>query len=139
MAIFGDTGTTCDDVYTKDKNNVYFCGDIVQSADPSTFTILMDSNGATSTYAKDEHSVYETSEGSVNTLTGADPNTFVVLYDGYAKDKSNVYGNGDFSLDPQTFSIIPGTHSGEYVRDSSHIFYNIGCVDGAVPIVPVEI
>lgn len=87
--------------YGKDKNNVYYCTQIVANLDPATFTVL---DGV---FGKDaSHVVY----GGYYLVSGADAATFsVVPQSSYAKDKYHVYGTWRElpGADPVTFEIVP--------------------------------
>lgn len=90
------------EVYGKDKNHVYYKGEIIQEADPKTFTPLG------SYYAKDKDFVYCHNEKFEN----IDRGSFQVFLSGsnrapygdsveWGKDKNFVYYNGQ---------IVPGAH-----------------------------
>lgn len=118
--------------YEKDKNNVYYCGEIiVKGADSDTFEVM-------DYYAKDENHIYD--DGEV--IADADVKTFGRLspVDEYLfKDKNNVYhydcpGQGYFpcffkkleNADPGTFETL----SKIYAKDNKHIYY-LGYPDGS--------
>jgi hypothetical protein len=83
--------------YIKDAFNVYFMGEKMDGAHPSTFQIL--TNG----YAKDAFNVYYMGKK----MDGAHPSTFQILTNGYAKDAFNVYYMGQKiqGASPHTFSV----------------------------------
>lgn len=71
-----------DEQYAKDKNNVYYQGDIIVGADASTFVLIKGGP-----YSKDKNHVYLRGTKVIN----ADPNTFTVIEYLYARDKKGVY------------------------------------------------
>lgn len=84
------------DYYEKDKTNVFFNAyhnggpfeDKIKDADTETFVAL---GGG---YAKDKNNVYHTSNGTIQIITTANPNTFEVLKEdggAYAIDGKNMY------------------------------------------------
>lgn len=91
--------------YGKDKNNVYWCSQIVANFDPATFTVINE------IYGKDaSHVVY----GGYYLVPGADSATFSIIpspqfESGYAKDKDHVYSlyTEVPKADPKTFVILP--------------------------------
>jgi hypothetical protein len=123
------------DEFAKDKNHIYYFGDVVSQADPVTFSVLLDSTGFDWGYAKDKNHFYFIDENSgtwVNVIPNVDYATFVVLGNGYAKDKSHVWYN-NFSqvvtpplqrADPATFTtnVQPNCGQNCYVdaQDKNH-------------------
>ena len=76
-------------IYSKDKNNIYFRGKKISGADKDTFEKIDEYN-----YSKDKNNVYYRNKK----IEGADKNTFELTYDFksvvngyYSKDKNNVY------------------------------------------------
>lgn len=101
--------------YTKDKNHVYFNDKIFAIADPKTFVVLNDINGA---YAKDKKMAYY--YGKV--ITEADPLTFFALRRWYALDKNHVYYGEKMLKNLDSLSLRQiGTSS--YLRDDDSLYY----------------
>ena len=75
--------------YSRDKNNVYYYEHTITGANPETFVILDEGYG----YAKDSKSIYY----GTKSLKEADLNTFKVINMNTAKDKNNVYRDGEIS------------------------------------------
>ena len=123
---------------------------LVKDADSRTFTVLYTQKGLLSHFAKDKNTVYfndyppaNDSEAypplipmiaglkpGSNDYVHPDPLSFMVLGDGYTKDKDHVYfdtSDGPYVVagaDPQTFALIyapDGSFSG-YARDKSHLY-----------------
>lgn len=147
-----------DDKNFADKNNNIYFNDVkVKNADPETFSIIKhkDASGyeLTSKYAKDKNNVYESyciaspdpnyvdkdpsttdygegyiSDCFVEILYGADPNTFEVLNQNWAKDKNNVYFyvvTGKTKIvneaDVKTFDIVGQS---DYAKDKNNVYFN---------------
>lgn len=72
------------DKYAKDDRYVYYEHRILKKANPATFTVLKNH------YSCDDKHVY-----FGDRITEADVKTFVVLEDGYAKDRNNLYCFGN--------------------------------------------
>ena len=104
--------------YAKDKKRVYLDGEILAAADPNTFMFIKTEAGELTNFAKDKKYVYSSSIGEI--VQGADPASFLVVNEFYAKDKSSVY-----SVTPRAannFYFVPITGSDPYtltVVDSS--------------------
>lgn len=80
----------------KDKNHVYIVGNVLDGADPKTFSELTTPDGGSSFFYKDKNNVYFGSFYKV--VDNADPASFTFVYDdngvinrSYMKDKDNVY------------------------------------------------
>ena len=91
--------------YGKDNKNVYYQDSVISGADPETFkplTYQVYEGCAPDKYAVDANAVYYKN----TKIEGADPNTFKALFNGYGKDKNNVYLRGVIqeNLNPQTFT-----------------------------------
>lgn len=76
-------------IYSKDKNNIYFRGKKISGADKNTFEKIDEYN-----YSKDKNNIYYNDKK----IEGVDKNTFELTYDFgsvvngyYSKDKNNVY------------------------------------------------
>ncbi len=93
--------------FASDNKNVYFMGNKIESADPTTFQIIADEGKMR--YAKDKNSVYiYLEDGEIVKVIGADPETFEVLEYPYAKDKNDAY-NGSLPLfvdDVTKFEVV---------------------------------
>jgi len=93
-------------IYSKDKNNIYFRGKKISGADKDTFEKIDKYN-----YSKDKNNIYYNGKK----IEGVDKNTFELTYDFksvvngyYSKDKNNVYyGNKKLKgIDVKTFKKI---------------------------------
>ena len=117
--------------YKKDENYVYYGTDIVDGADPKTFSIINEE------FAKDKSHIYY--EGDM--LEDSDSSTFVV--GSIPKDKTNVYllltcedniwdqcYRKVDGADPLTFQLF----SYGFSKDKSHVFYNTEIIPEADPI-----
>jgi hypothetical protein len=100
--------------YGKDKNNVYYCTQVVANMDPTTFIVL------SGNYGKDaSHVVY----GGYYLVPGADAATFSIVPspqspdNGYAKDKDHVYNvyRALPDADPATFTLSPVAHDKNWI------------------------
>ena len=85
------------DIYSKDKQNVYYKDDIIKDADASSFEVIND------IYSKDKLNVYYKRD----IITDADASSFEVINDIYSKDKNHkYYQNGILlGLDPSSSPI----------------------------------
>lgn len=101
---------------SKDKNYVYDEEDPIPRADPGSFQVLKYKNGEESEYCKDESFIYYQSE-----LIIADPDTFQVLNEYYAKDDFRVFNWGEIikNADSKSFTIIKD----DWGKDKDNIFY----------------
>ena len=93
-------------LYSKDKNNIYFRGKKISGADKDTFEKIDKYN-----YSKDKNNIYYNDKK----IEGADKNTFELTYDFgsvvngyYSKDKNNVYYENKKlkGIDVKTFKKI---------------------------------
>ena len=91
FAVIGQSGSVFNAgrSYAKDKKYVYVDGIVLSGADPSTFMFIKTKAGELTNFAKDKKYVYSSSIGEV--VPGADPASFLVVNEFYAKDKSTVY------------------------------------------------
>ncbi len=98
------------DIYSKDKQNVYYKDGIITDADASTFEMIDD------IYSKDKQNVYYKN----CIITDADVSTFEVIDDIYSKDKNHkYYQNGILlGLDPSS-SPIDGLR---LTTDGAHLY-----------------
>lgn len=72
--------------YLKDSKNIYNNGLAIKGVDVKTFILI--STTASCNYQKDQNNVYY---GGSFVVSGADPKTFEVIANNYAKDSKNVY------------------------------------------------
>ena len=95
--------------FGKDKNWVFFNGQILTGADSESFILLQEyASFGFYQYAKDKNSVFVNG----NPLAGADPTTFEPINMDYSKDSKSIYflgerftsNNGDFELIDQYYS-----------------------------------
>ncbi|HVZ75791.1 MAG TPA: DKNYY domain-containing protein [Candidatus Paceibacterota bacterium] len=108
--------------YGKDRHYVYWCNQIVNDADPATFTVI---NGE---YAEDASHVYW--EGYY-LLPGADPKTFSIvpvpgsdnMQTGYGKDATHVYNlyRPLQGADAATFTLVPVPHDKNFIYQNSDV------------------
>lgn len=108
--------------YVKDKNQVYYEGEVLPHANPGTFEQMIpkiDSYYGLSIHAgKDHQHVYH----EANIVEGADVASFEFMDLGYGKDKNFIY----YILQPiknadlDTFARISET---DYFQDKSSVFY----------------
>ena len=93
-------------IYSKDKNNIYFRGKKISGADKDTFEKIDEYN-----YSKDKNNIYYNDKK----IEGVDKNTFELTYDFgsvvngyYSKDKNNVYYENKKlkGIDVKTFKKI---------------------------------
>ena len=93
-------------LYSKDKNNIYFRGKKISGADKDTFEKIDKYN-----YSKDKNNIYYNDKK----IEGVDKNTFELTYDFgsvvneyYSKDKNNVYYENKKlkGIDVKTFKKI---------------------------------
>ncbi len=111
--------------WTKDKNNVYFDGIIINELDATSFTLLGDNK-----FLKDKNSIYlENIQGDISKwilkVETSDPPTFVALGELYGKDKNNAYFRTEIieQADVNSFEAIDTF----YAKDKNHV-YNWGKV-----------
>ncbi len=125
--------------YGKDKAAVYENGQIVQGADPTTFTWVAGNN---SEYGKDDKYVYfPSSYPGAQVIPGADPQTFVYIAgDGVnyelGKDGVHVYfGNYPIpGADPNTFVYM----GGGYAKDKNQAYALGNLTNGSTePVTPI--
>ena len=95
-----------ENIYSKDKNNIYFRGKKISGADKDTFEKIDEYN-----YSKDKNNIYYNDKK----IEGVDKNTFELTYDFgsvvngyYSKDKNNVYYENKKlkGIDVKTFKKI---------------------------------
>lgn len=109
----------------KDKNNVYYKGEIIDNADPLSFELLVsqikvDEKYNYVTYSKDNNHVYFLSE----ILIDADTETFSLLWGQYAKDANHVFRYRVIISDaPESVKRVKNDSKNEYVNINNTIFY----------------
>ncbi len=103
--------------YARDKNSVFFVGQIIKNADPQSFELL--ENG----YAKDRDNVFLDTE----TVIFADPATFVQLEFPYSKDARHVFcGTIPLMLDEgdvQEFRVTNEDKLMSHLKSTSDLSY----------------
>ena len=101
-----------DQRYGADSKSVFYFSDIIEGADPNTFTQIEHSND----YYKDKNNVYRNGKA----LKGADAATFRCLIDtDYAFDKNNIYCWGkSLDVDPEEYTFL-----GDYLIGSNKVYY----------------
>lgn len=110
------------DVYAKDAKHVYYTQNIIQDADPATFSYV-----GGFYYAKDARHVY--SQGHI--IPGADSSTFTYLGGCYSKDASQVYALSSINDDP---SGQKGFYTHLYLPETEKYYYiQVGFIPGADP------
>ncbi len=113
--------------YSRDKNHVYYYGDIVENIDSETFKLFGYA------YFGDKNGVYY----QKNLIPDSDSGTFRLLeYDGivngsYGKDKNSVYLYGVLvkGSDSGTFELIDHYYS----KDKNYVYYSGNIVEKADP------
>lgn len=123
--------------WARDKNMVYQSGYSQTFLDPSTVRIL------SPRYAVDKSGVWALDDA--NYKIGADQATFSLLGStfkeiewGYAKDKNNVYINGEkiLNADAESFMLLsnPDASFSGYAKDRHNIYY----IDNIIPNVDIR-
>ena len=104
--------------FGKDKNWVFFNGQILKGADSESFILLKEyTSFGFYQYAKDKNSVFVNG----NSLAGADPTTFEPININYSKDTKNIYFLGErFTSNSQSFELIDQYYS----MDKNDIYLN---------------
>lgn len=114
--------------FAKDKNRVYrSCGEILEGADPRTFSHIRDQ------YYQDSAHVWFQS----SVIKDVDRGTFVILGEGYSKDARTVYYKASpvLGADPKTFvvDLESGGSGDSYAKDANYIFVGDKILDGVRP------
>lgn len=103
--------------YSLQNNMIYCMGNPFPEADVTTFLVSSLGN-----YGKDKNHAYWCSQE----ISIADPATFTVINDIYAKDASHVFYGGYYLVlgaDPATFSIVPSPQfDSGYAKDKNHVY-----------------
>ena len=95
--------------YAKDSNQVYYKGEIIEGADPHTFTPAPAYGGRGLISAPVSHD---------------DPNGSLITNSSiYMKDKKHVYAWGNILHEADPFTFIESPHTG-YSKDEKHFFYD---------------
>jgi len=138
--------------YSKDDTNIFYSGLIIPNVDYDGFSVIRIEDGfpkitdefllsfseskkqpkmrisssmfkyqlilTLEYYAKDKYNVYY----GINTINGADPETFQLLSILYSIDKNSCYysGNPIIYSDPETFELI----FGRLARDKNYVYFN---------------
>ncbi len=104
----------------EDAIHAYYKEYLLPNSEAQSFKILRDQRGNPTGYAQDKNNVYNSYSGEI--INGADPKTFIVLNDTYAKDTghvfsydADVYGDNVLTIgkivdgaDASSFEIISG-------------------------------
>lgn len=100
--------------YAKDKDRVYFLGEVIEGANPESFQFLE------APVAKDSKSVFWLGRRIPN----ADPGSFALISGEIFKDKSGVYWSGKYlpNSDPKTFAGIDGSDG--LFKDKNAVYGN---------------
>ncbi|WP_175552607.1 DKNYY domain-containing protein [Dysgonomonas macrotermitis] len=107
--------------YAKDKNNVFFKGVKVTNADVASFT-------SDETFTRDKYHVFtndfsDKEKGILNIIEGANPDKYIKINSGWAKDDSHYYYFDEkIDVDVQTFRFL----SGDVGIDKNTIYYIVG-------------
>lgn len=111
QVLFGD-----DSKYSRDKDGIYVFGKVTDF-DIATFGVVAGQNQGKSDFVKDKNGVYchEYGKDASLRIEGANPETFALLSESYAKDDAHVFRvnclySGFFSeilngVDPETFEV----------------------------------
>ena len=125
-------------IYSKDKNNIYFRGKKISGADKDTFEKIDEYN-----YSKDKNNIYYNDKK----IEGVDKNTFELTYDFgsvvngyYSKDKNNVYYENKKlkGIDVKTFKKISRLVDNFLIEDKNG-FYIVEKDGSVAPIDSKEV
>lgn len=119
----------------KDRNNIYYHGNIVEGADPKSFELIPNTD-----FAKDNENLFFNNK----MIKNSDPKTFELLdHESYAKDRNNIYHNGSIIegadiksfefikiADPKTFKLV---EQGLYVKDINNVYFRRSIIENADP------
>lgn len=101
------TFTIINNIWAKDKNNVYCHGKIWSVIDATTFEFLFTDEYDRASYAKDKNNLYDSNGGKI--VKGIDGQNFEMLNEYWGKDKNVVFnfktGRIIKNLDAETFKI----------------------------------
>ena len=127
-----------ENIYSKDKNNIYFRGKKISGADKDTFEKIDKYN-----YSKDKNNIYYNDKK----IEGVDKNTFELTYDFgsvvneyYSKDKNNVYYENKKlkGIDVKTFKKISRLVDNFLIEDKNG-FYIVEKDGSVAPIDSKEV
>ena len=127
-----------ENIYSKDKNNIYFRGKKISGADKDTFEKIDKYN-----YSKDKNNIYYNDKK----IEGVDKNTFELTYDFgsvvneyYSKDKNNVYYENKKlkGIDVKTFKKISRLVDNFLIEDKNG-FYIVEKDGSVAPINSKEV
>lgn len=117
-------------LWMKDKNQVYWRGNIVEGANPATFMVM------SSEYGRDGDKLYYT----YKYIPTGDPDTLKNIVDdigAYQKDKNNIYYiEGPFDEGPIIATADHATFrpiNSYYAKDKVHVYYGNRIIEGADP------
>lgn len=101
--------------YATDKNNVYYKGNLIESADPISFQPLSEFIG------KDKFQGYH----NTTAIPHSDGRTFEVIEGNFSRDKNDVYYMYEplKSTSPKTFEILKIGH-GNWAKDGVNYYYD---------------
>ena len=128
-------------LYFKDKNHVYFDSPqdfaILAEADTDTFSLVSDTVGQETDYARDKNFVFH----GHKLIDSADPNTFIKIASStFAKDGTRVFSEHihyDVSVvegaNPANFIPLNASdgHPSAYGKDAQNIYCGLGKIEGA--------
>jgi hypothetical protein len=107
--------TAINENFGKDKEKVYYNGDVINGADPATFVVVHGDE------SKDKNNVYLDDK----VVEGVDASSFRYLGDDYFADENSVYVSAIYKLaiipgaQPATFEALKGSI---YSKDSQSVF-----------------
>lgn len=148
-------------LWMKDKNQVYWRGNVAEGANPTTFEVMSDQWGRdgnklyytyqyiptgdpdtlqdidgeiSSAYQKDKNNIYYT-EGGFDSpiITNADHATFRPISDRYAKDKDYVFYYGHTIIEGADPETFVDLEDYGYAKDKNHVYNGDHVVDGKDP------
>lgn len=115
--------------YGKDKDHVYYEGEIMDNLDPATFIVFPERYYPLATadlaYTKDANAAYYNQE----LIEEADAKTFFYLnIDLYAQDMNNFYYAGEpLNVDYDTYQVV----NFSVAKDKDHVYFDRVIVEGA--------
>lgn len=125
-----ETFTVLSNAYAKDKQQVYFSGEVIPEADAQTFELLFaDNEQKDSIYSRDGQQVFFFRLP----VAGADAETFVNIGSGYGVDKHQFYYDGESMSVPSASYEYLGADGGHaYLAIEEHVYYQGKLLAGAV-------
>jgi len=120
LVVIGSSGAY---TYLKDSKTVFIYGNPIQTADPSTFEIIIDG------YSRDASHIFSFDQ----TIPEADAATFEVIQTPYARDASSVFWMEHVipGADPTSFKILNVNF--ECTADNTHAYYEDVVIQNADP------